>query len=197
MTLTESPKPEPTDCLLHRVAKGDSQAVAECVDRFGGLLWTLARRFVGNAADAEDAVQEAFVAIWKNAGRYDPSVASETTFVAMIARRRFIDRKRRESRRVEADSVSVEEPLIEAPEDRVPAIEVSDEAARVSAAVQTLRPDQQKVLQLAVCHGWSHQLIADRLGLPLGTVKTNVRRGLIRVRELLEAEDKAAKESQA
>lgn len=171
--------------LLQRVAAGDTQAVAACVDQFGGLVWSLARRLINRPTEAEDAVQEVFIELWKNAHRFDASIASETTFVAMIARRRLIDRLRREARRSDGSAVSVDELVIEAPENRNE-IELKDEAAQAAAAMEQLKPEQRQVLQLAVCQGWPHQLISDRLGLPLGTVKTHVRRGLMKVREELE-----------
>ncbi|MCX5746449.1 MAG: sigma-70 family RNA polymerase sigma factor, partial [Proteobacteria bacterium] len=83
--------------LLARVAVGDRGALRECLDRYGGLVWSIARRF--EASEAEDAVQEIFVDLWKSAVRYDPEVASEPTFIAMIARRRLIDRRRSRGRR--------------------------------------------------------------------------------------------------
>src|SRR5512145_3131135 len=84
-----------TQSILERVARGDSKAVRECIDEFGGLVWAIARRMARTRADAEDAVQEIFVDVWKSAGRYDPSQGSEKVFVTTIARRRLIDRLRR------------------------------------------------------------------------------------------------------
>jgi len=189
--LTLGDPPGQNTGLLHRVGEGEAQAVTECIDRFGGLVWSLARKLIGNASEAEDAVQEVFIELWKKASRYDPSVASETTFVAMIARRRLIDRWRQKGRRVNGDAVDVSDTQISAAEDGYGQLELAEEAARVKEAMRQLRPQQQKVLSLAVCEGWSHQLIADSLSLPLGTVKTHVRRGLMRVRELLEVNSTA------
>ena len=76
--------------ILNRIAAGDPDAVQECLDQFGGLVWSLARRLTSSESDAEDAVQEIFVEIWRKAERYDPSIASESTFIAMLARRRLI-----------------------------------------------------------------------------------------------------------
>lgn len=171
--------------ILLRVASGDTDAVAACVDRFGGLVWTLARRLLGRPEDAEDAVQEVFIELWKHASRFDPTVASETTFVAMIARRRLIDIRRRMARRPADGGVPVEDLSLEAP-GRIAQAEINDDAAQAAAAMELLRPDQRRVLRLAVCEGWPHQVIADRLGMPLGTVKTHVRRGLIKIREELD-----------
>lgn len=181
--------------LLQRVASGDVAAVQQCIDRYGGLVWSLARRLVPRQADAEDAVQEVFIALWKSAGRFDPSVAEETTFVAMLARRRLIDRQRRLARRIDGtQSIPIEDIDVAAETSNHHGVDVRDEAARAADAVTQLRPEQQKVLHLAVYDGWSHQRIADHLQMPLGTVKTHVRRGLARVRELLTSPGSAAGE---
>jgi RNA polymerase sigma-70 factor (ECF subfamily) len=86
------------DSILVRIAQGDRAAVRDCLDRHGGLVWSLARRLCPDPADLEDAVQEIFIDLWSAARRYDPAVAAESTFVAMIARRRLIDRRRRAAR---------------------------------------------------------------------------------------------------
>ena len=175
-----------TASLLQRVATGDTRAVAGCIDQYGGLIWSLARRLLIRSTEAEDAVQEVFIELWKKAHLFDSSIGSETTFVAMIARRRLIDRRRRESRRLEGDAISIDEVPIPTAVEPIES-ELQDEAARAARALGELKPEQRSVLQLAVCEGWSHQLIAERLGLPLGTVKTHVRRGLARIREELGA----------
>ena len=92
----ESRVSEPaTESILERIAAGDANAVQECMDLYGNLVWSLARRFTRSAAEAEDAVQEVFLDVWKSAARFDAKRASEKTFVAMIARRRLIDLLRR------------------------------------------------------------------------------------------------------
>ena len=83
------------ESILARVASGDANAVRECIDEFGGLVWAIARRMARTRADAEDAVQEIFIDVWKSAGRFDPAQGSEKVFVSTIARRRLIDRLRR------------------------------------------------------------------------------------------------------
>lgn len=169
--------------LLHRVAAGDDSATRACIERFGNLVWSLARRLSGSPAEAEDAVQEIFVDLWRSASRYDPAVASETAFVAVLARRRLIDRRRRRSRRLDT------EPLADAPtvSDELGSarMEMCGEAVLAEKALAQLRPEQRQVLMLAACHGLSHEEIAVFVGLPLGTVKAHARRGLIRVREIL------------
>jgi RNA polymerase sigma-70 factor (ECF subfamily) len=136
-----------------------------------------------NQDDAEDAVQEIFVDIWKNAAKFDPSQASETTFVALIARRRLIDRIRFTQRRISADSLDdiLTEPAGGSEKD----LQIQVEGREAFRVLNELRPEQRQVLQLSIIHGMSHQEIADTTGMPLGTVKTHARRGLLQARELL------------
>jgi RNA polymerase sigma-70 factor (ECF subfamily) len=168
--------------LMARVAAGQPGAVQECIDRYGGLIWSLARRLIHTQAEAEDAVQEIFVEIWRNAWKYDASVASETAFVAMLARRRLIDRRRRLDRRHD------KEPLPEASPATPPRgldAALTEEAALAASALEQLSVEQRRCLRLSVYEGLSHEKIAASTGLPLGTVKTHVRRGLIKIRQTL------------
>lgn len=167
--------------ILQRIASGDTGAVRECIDLYAGLIWSLARRMTLNGADAEDAVQEIFVEIWRNAFRYDPNIAAETAFIAMIARRRLIDRQRRNSRQRDRVQLDDQERSAAVPQ----RAELGEEAAVARRAIEELNPEQQRVLRLSILHGLSHEKIAVATGLPLGTVKTHARRGLLRVRELL------------
>jgi RNA polymerase sigma factor (sigma-70 family) len=178
-----SPVSQPAELLLPRIARGDQAAVRECLTKYGGLVWSLAKRFHANSADIEDAVQEIFVEVWKSAPRYDEKLSSESTFITMIARRRLIDRRRRSSRQVAAS------PLPEMVLSRSPEVDYSastaDDAAQARQALSKLRTEQQNLLRLSIYQGLSHEEIAAETGLPLGTVKTHIRRGLLKVRELL------------
>ena len=169
--------------ILQRVANGDGDAVKECLDKYGGLVWSIARKMLRNADEAEDAVQEIFVDIWKNAVRFDPGLASETTFIAMIARRRLIDRIRYSTRRISADSL--DDVLLEPFTRSDQTMQMSIEAQQAAEAMRELRPEQQQVLRLSIVQGMSHQEISEATGMPLGTVKTHARRGLLHVREVL------------
>ena len=171
------------ETILERIASGDDSAVKECIDTYGGLVWSLARKMLPDQNEAEDAVQEIFIEIWKNAERYDPGQASETTFVAMIARRRLIDRLRKVTRQPGIDSF--EDMLYEPARTEGVGIQMSVEARQAAEVINTLRPEQRNVLELSIVQGYSHQEISDALEMPLGTVKTHARRGLIQVRELL------------
>ncbi len=170
--------------ILQRIADGDKTAVQDCLDIYGGLVWSLARRMCRNNADAEDAVQDIFIEVWKNAGRFDESQSSETTFIAMIARRRLIDRLRKVTRQPDIDSLedTLHEPSKDLSEDILTCIEAK-EAAK---AMKQLRPEQRQAIYLSIVQGCSHQEIADALDMPLGTVKTHIRRGLVQMREILD-----------
>lgn len=186
--LSEASGAAAPELLLPRVARGESGAIKACIDRFGGLIWSLARRMTFNDAEAEDAVQEIFVEVWQSAYRYDAGVASETAFVAMIARRRLIDRRRKADRR--PSYTHLPEGVVGSNDADAASLQVSEDAARASAAMSKLSSEQQRVLRLSIFHGLSHEKIARSTGLPLGTVKTHARRGLIRIRELLEEASK-------
>lgn len=172
-----------TQAILQRIALGDKTAVQDCLKAYGGLVWSLARRMSPNSDDAEDAVQEIFIDIWKNAGRFDASQSSETTFIAMIARRRLIDRLRHSNRRLSPDSL--EDLTIEPANNSDGNLQMSVEAKEAAKALEVLRPEQRQVLQLSIIQGLSHQEISDATGIPLGTVKTHARRGILQVREFL------------
>jgi RNA polymerase sigma-70 factor (ECF subfamily) len=169
---------EPDVALLGRVARGDPGAVRDCLARYGGLVWSIARRF--EAHEAEDAVQEIFLDLWKSAARFDPTLASEPAFVAMIARRRLIDRRRTRQRQPTTEAITTEPPIA----DHARGPDACAEARQAARALDQLRPEQRRVLVLAT-HGLSHGEIAAQTGMPLGTVKAHVRRGLQSIRAAL------------
>lgn len=178
------------DSVLHRVAAGEPGAVQECIDRYRGLVWSIARRLAPTHAEAEDAMQDVFIALWKNADRFDPALGAEPTFVAMIARRRLIDRARRRGRRPN-EAALIEEHASATLAAREPTgeselpYEVCEDARVAEQALGELTADQQRVILLSVYRGLSHDRIAIATGIPLGTVKTHIRRGLIKVRNIL------------
>ena len=182
--------------ILQRVADGDQAAVGEFIESYGDLVWSLARRYLGNQADAEDAVQEVFIEIWSSAGRYDPGVASEVTFISTITRRRLIDRLRQYQRRPATEPIDEQlgsnQPSIPTPLDE------DAEVAKVGRVLEEMDPQHRQILSMSLYEGYSHSEIASQLDMPLGTVKTRVRRGLIHVREQLrigEEDDRSAEES--
>ncbi|MCU0976173.1 MAG: sigma-70 family RNA polymerase sigma factor [Steroidobacteraceae bacterium] len=172
-----------SESLMTRIARGEDAAVAEVIDQYGALVWSIARRLTRNPSDAEDAVQEIFTDVWRSAHRFDPSAGTEKVFITTIARRRLIDRMRRLSNRVPTESTDVLDELgFHTPDT---AGEISVEAERAARVLATLRPEQRQVIELGLLQGLSHSEIAAVTGMPLGTVKTFMRRGLIQVREML------------
>ena len=171
--------------ILQRIAAGDQAAISECVDAYGDLIWSIARKMLRSHEDAEDVVQEVYIDLWSHAGRFDPNKGSETTFVATIARRRLIDRVRKITRQpTYMEDVTEMGDVLEAPQ----AMDAGQEAdvERADRVISGLKPQQQEVLRMSIYEGYSHGDIATRLDMPLGTVKTLLRRGLIRIREELE-----------
>lgn len=176
------------ESVLARVARGDKSAVREALTSYGALVWSMARRLT--PTEAEDAVQEVFVEIWKNAHRFDPSIASEAAFIVTITRRRLLDRRRRIVRRGETPaSENVRQmPAPGATPD------ICAEASIATRVLETLRPEQRDVVLMATCQGLSHEEISLRTGMPLGTVKAHARRGLARIRAaLLGVEEEASR----
>jgi len=170
--------------VLQRVASGDPGAAQQVMDDYGKLVWSIARRMLGHGPDTEDAVQEIFIEIWKHAGRFDRSKGTEVGFVAMVARRRVVDVVRKRQR--QPDIEPLPESIGMAPEDTAQQAEQADEVVRATRALEQLPEQRQEVLKMALLSGRTHSEIAEMSGLPLGTVKTHVRRGLMRIRELLD-----------
>lgn len=177
-------RPEPDEPLLPSVAAGDRLAMESCLERYEGLVWALARRMLGDGPEAEDAVQDVFIELWKSAGRFDVRAGSESTFVVTVARRRLIDARRRRARRPAWDSLDAlaSEPAAESAEPS----RLDDAGVRALAALRELPEEQRRLLEWALADGLSHAEIVGRTGTPLGTVKSLIRRGLARVREALE-----------
>jgi len=167
--------------LLKRIAAGEQQAVEDCINKYGNLIWALAKRYSQNHEDAEDAVQEVFTEIWKNASRYDETKAVESTFITTIARRRLIDRLRKVYRRPQ--TCSIENTFIT--NSCEPTVFQQMQAKEIIKAMRILRPEQRELMFLNIYDGMSHGEIAARTGVPLGTVKTHIRRGFEKVRQFM------------
>ncbi len=191
---TEEPRSHDGSCLgssplspvLPLVAAGHDDAMRICIDRYQNLVWSLARRRL-QAADAEELVQDVFMELWRVAGRFDASAGGESAFVAMVARRRLIDRCRRKATQPQFDAApsNIEDgPTCPNPGvlDQLRLQEETDHAKR---CLQMLPREQQAVLTLATQLGLTHHEIATRLDMPLGTVKSHARRGLMRLREIM------------
>lgn len=179
-----------TTSLLERAAQRHEGAASELLDSFGGLVWSLVRNRGFASAGAEDLVQDILVDVWQSAYRYKPELGSEATFVATIARRRIIDRMRKNT-----SAASVQTMIRPTHDSSLPVAspsEVHDEVSAVLAAMAELSPDHQQIIRMSVVQGLSHDQISKATNMPLGTVKTYIRRGLMRVRDALKVETRTA-----
>ena len=174
---------EPSDeQVLEAVGRGDDDALGVLYDRFGRLAFRLAFRILRDRALAEDAVQEAFLAVWRSADAYKRERAKPSTWILTVVHRRAVDLVRREqSRRGEPLEVAPEPSVGPVDEDAV----LRDRRAAVQAALTELPGDQRQALELAYYGGLTQSELAERLGVPLGTVKSRMFAGLGRLRELL------------
>lgn len=163
--------------LMVLVQEGDEQAFARLYDALASIVFGAVRRVVRDPEMAEDVTQEAFVELWRTAARFDPARSSVSTWAVTIARRRAVDRVRKEqSQRDRIDRLAVRRPEV-APEPDESAV-ASLDAERIEGALADLPDEQETVLRLAFMDGETHAEIAARLDLPLGTVKGRVRGGL-------------------
>ena len=178
--------------MLLRVGYGDQAAFSALYDRLSGPLYSLAWKMLGDASDAQDALQEVFVQIWSRAKTYDPEKSSVFSWAVLLTRSRAIDRLRARDRRlrVVVGSTADENKVAEATdastvESAADTTNKKDEAAHVRSLLNNLPEDQRQAIELAFFGHRTHHEIAAQLGQPLGTVKARIRRGLLKLREQL------------
>ena len=169
--------------LLDKIAKGDQDCMRQLIDQYSGLVWSLVRRKISNAVDAEDLVQEIFAEIWKSAHRYSPSLGSEATFIGVITRRRIIDAIRKKTRH--AAPTEIDESIEYEASTETSVTERSTEVESALNIFKSLNPTRRRILELSIVRGLSHSQIVEATDLPLGTVKAHIRRGLEEARALL------------
>jgi RNA polymerase sigma-70 factor, ECF subfamily len=171
------------EALLSLIAGSDEAALAELYDRFGGVAYGLSVRILRDEALAQDAVQEAFLTVWRTADRFIAERARAGTWVLTIVHRRAVDLVRREGRRRSDTLDGAPEP---AGAERVDEqATVRFERRIVQEALQRLPAEQREALELGYYGGMSQSELAERLGVPLGTIKSRMFAGLTRLRELL------------
>src|SRR5438093_3574516 len=172
--------------LIRQTANQDREAFSQLYDRFSSLVYTLAMRMLRMSSDAEDLLQEVFVQVWHQANRYSEERGSPEAWIVNIARSRAID-KLRSIRRMERSFVLTDDPAKAESSDNVESSAAESETKlTMNSALANLPEAQRKVLVLAYFDGLSQSEIADRLKEPLGTVKTRMRSGIQRLRDLLE-----------
>jgi len=173
------------EALVALVARGDEDALAELYDRVGRVAYGLALRVLRDERHAEDAVQEAFLQVWRSAATFRAERAKASTWILTLVHRRAVDLVRREERR-QADPLTDDSAAGVAPEETEEAAWLRFERERVQAALKQLPDVQREALELAYYGGFSQSELAERLGVPLGTIKSRMFAGLARLRELLD-----------
>ncbi len=174
--------------LLREIANQEAEALAILYDRYGRLLFSVAYHMVGDNNLAEEITLDVFRRVWQKANSYRADRASVRTWLTSMTRNRAIDMLRREGVRPEQNSISWAELNVEPYTlGRSPETAVSHqiEMQKVHAALGDLPPEQQDVLILAYLRGYSHSQIADKLAMPIGTVKTRIRLGMQKLRNTL------------
>ena len=171
------------EAVVALVARSDQTALAELYDRFGRVAYGVALRILRDEKLAEDAVQEGFLAAWRNADRFMPERAKASTWLLTLVHRRAVDLVRREERRrAEPIADTVELPASDSAEEDA---WLRFERERVQAALRQLPDQQREALELAYYGGFTQSELAERLGQPVGTIKSRMFTGLSRLRELL------------
>jgi RNA polymerase sigma-70 factor (ECF subfamily) len=175
--------------MIAQIGRRDQGAFSAIYDRLSGPLYSLAFKMLGDASDAQDALQEVFVQIWSRASTYDPEKSSVFSWAVLLTRSRAIDRLRARDRRLRvvvestAENKVAEATDASTVESAADTANKKDEAAHVRSLLNNLPEDQRQAIELAFFGHRTHHEIAAQLGQPLGTVKARIRRGLLKLRE--------------
>jgi RNA polymerase sigma-70 factor (ECF subfamily) len=203
-----SSEPDDDFALMRRIASGDRVAMDLLYRRYSVVVFSLCLRITGDRGTAEDLLIDVFFELWRKADRFDAARGAPLTYITTLARSRAIDRRRTKSSRMQAIGGVDSDDALEAasaggggralvsggqgtgggvggPEENVSLVE---RAGKVREALARLEDEHRKTLELSYFEGLSHSEIAAKLGKPLGTVKTHIRMGIIRIRELLRIE---------
>lgn len=179
---------EAESALLRRVAQGDRRSFEELYYRFAGVLFSTAFRVLNNQEAAEDVLQDVFIQIWEKAPLYDPARGKPITWAVTLTRHKAIDRLRSIQRRARLqDDVQREALVFETFDGKssFDSVSSAETAKLVRAAIQGLSEDQREAIELAFFSSLTQSEIAVRLNIPLGTVKARIRRGMMRLREIV------------
>jgi RNA polymerase sigma-70 factor (ECF subfamily) len=178
--------------MIARIGRSDQTAFSALYDRLSGPLYSLALKMLGDASDAQDALQEVFLQIWSRAGTYDPKKSSVFSWAVLLTRSRAIDRLRARERRLRvvvgstADAAKLADATnASTVETAADTADKNDEAAHVRSLLNNLPLEQRQAIDLAFFGHRTHHEIAAELGQPLGTIKARIRRGLLKLREQL------------
>ena len=171
---------------LGRVATGDSTALKQVYDATSAKLFGVCLRILNDRSEAEDVLQEVYTTVWTKAGQFEPGRASPITWLAALARNRAIDRVRQVGRRASSPLEAAEA----VPDDSASAFDLlsaSDEARRLDGCLSQLGEAQQKAVRIAFFQGQTYEEVATAFAVPLGTMKSWIRRALQKLKACLEA----------
>ncbi|HKM62838.1 MAG TPA: sigma-70 family RNA polymerase sigma factor [Acidisphaera sp.] len=175
--------------LLRAVAGGDRRALRRLYEIEAGRLHAVALRIVRDASLAADVLHDAFLSVWRNAAQFDPARGAASAWLTGIVRNRALDIARRASR--EVTGTELPETVDETPDALSDAVRTQEEAA-LHRCLGTLEEDRRGLIVMAFVGGLTHAEVAQRSGIPLGTVKSHIRRGLLALRSCLEALERGA-----
>ncbi len=189
MTVDDSAGQNVDAAILRQIADRDPRGIELLYDRYGGVAFALAYRLLRERGSAEDVVQEAFLSVWRQGATYDTRRGTVRTWVLTIVHHRTIDQLRKVRSKMSADTVIDDEMPLVAKEDTWTEVIQELEHERVQQAMAMLPPEQRQVVDLAYYGGFTHTQIAQRIGIPLGTVKGRMRLALNKLHDLLHVPD--------
>lgn len=192
MSSTEQAQPASDTELLHAVARGDELSLAALYDRYSAILLGLMLRILHSRPEAEDVLQEVFIQVWRRAADFDEARGRGFTWLVTLARSRAIDRLRSLDARGRA-AIAAQREVQEETADATDDVLHAEQRTVVLAALAQLPEEQRRALLLAYFDGLTQSEIATRLQQPLGTIKTRMRSGLIKLRELLREQMQTAR----
>lgn len=171
---------------IQRAAAGEQQALARLYDDTSHLIYSVVVRILGDQADAEEVTVDVYSQVWRSAGSFDRERGTALGWLTMLARSRALDRLRRRVSRAKyeapLDAMGEAQSSLDPPEE---AAVLAQERRRIAEALDELAPEQRQAIELAYFEGYSHSELAERLGQPLGTIKTRIRLGMQKLRERL------------
>ncbi|HEY0165317.1 MAG TPA: sigma-70 family RNA polymerase sigma factor [Sphingomicrobium sp.] len=170
--------------LMHSVASGNRGALAELYSRTSAKLFGICLRVLGSEAEAEEVLQEIYLTVWDKAGRFDEGKASPITWLAVLARNKAIDRLR--VRRIATDPIEEASGVRDDNPSALDVLETAQEQQRLAGCLDELDEQQRAMIRSAFLDGATYPELAEREGVPLGTMKSWIRRGLLRLRGCLQ-----------